>query len=190
MRKPYTEIASAVAHDELATYRVIDVREEHEFHGPLGFIEGAELVPLSTVSDSVAQLDAGQALLLVCRSGMRSGKACEILREVGVKDVTNLVGGMIGWNGAGLPVRYSDPKSLTGLLDQIVSWFSQVGPLTTEAALQVVHNQLERLGVRYEEPSHVAIDEVISFVGESLEPVNPPDLGVSLDSFRRWLAVL
>lgn len=109
----YPEITPLEAFENLADYRVIDVREEPELHGPLGSIEGAELVPLAAVEACAARLKGLQPLLLVCRSGMRSGKACETLQKLGVTDVTNLTGGMIGWNEAGNPVILSDPQTPT-----------------------------------------------------------------------------
>lgn len=109
----YPEIASIEAFEHLADYRVIDVREEAELHGPLGFIEGAEHVPLATVEACASRLKGSRPLLLVCRSGARSGKACETLQTLGIADVTNLAGGMIGWNEAGNPVLLTDPQTPT-----------------------------------------------------------------------------
>ena len=186
----FPQVTPLEAIGEIDVYRVIDVREEYEFHGPLGFIECAKLVPLSTVEENEEKLAGSRPLLLVCRSGKRSGKACEMLQDLGVGDVTNLRGGMIGWNQAELPVLHTEPKSLTALVDQVVSWMAQVGPLTTDAALDIVNQRFELLNLSYEAPTHGAVDELISFVAESLATVNPPDLDLSLASFRRSLAVL
>ena len=65
----YSELTPEAAHAELDRFRIIDVREAHEFHGPLGFVEGAELVPLSTVAEHAEKLAGPRPLLLVCRSG-------------------------------------------------------------------------------------------------------------------------
>ena len=190
MTSPIPEIAPLEAQASIDDYRVIDVREEHEFHGPLGFVEGAELAPLSTLEDKAAELSDSRPLLLVCRSGKRSARACGVLRELGFDDVTNLVGGMIAWNRAGLPVALTEPRSLTALVDQIVCWAAQVGPLTTDAALDIARTRFARQDASYEAPTHAAVEELIAFVGESLAAVNPPDLELSLASFRRSLAVL
>jgi rhodanese-related sulfurtransferase len=88
--------------DSTAKYRVIDVREVAEFNGPLGHIEGAELVPLATVDAKSIDWDKHQPLLVVCRAGGRSSQACNILRAKGFTQVTNLRGGMTGWNAAKL----------------------------------------------------------------------------------------
>lgn len=186
----FPELTPVEAQSRLPEFRVLDVREVHEFHGPLGHIEQAALVPLPTVKERAAELDGPTPLLLVCRSGGRSGKACEILQTLGVGNVTNLSGGMIGWNRAGLPVLYTEPETLTALVDQVIYWIAQVGPLTAEAALEVARKRFERQGTSYEAPTHAAVEEFINFMGESMAVVNPPDLDLSLSSFRRSLAVL
>ena len=186
----YPEITALEAFDALDGYRVIDVREDYEFRGPLGCIESAELVPLGSIEEHAEKLRGSRPLLLVCRSGKRSGMACEKLVELGCNDVTNLVDGMIGWNRASLPVLHAEPDTLTALVDQVVAWTAQVGPLTVDAALDIVRDRFKRHSVSYESPSHGAVEELINFVGESLATVNPPDLDLSLASFRRSLAVL
>lgn len=190
MTTPFRELTPAQAHAELGRYRVIDVREAYEFHGPLGFIERAELLPLSSVADNADMLAGSEPLLIVCRSGRRSGKACETLQGSGVGDATNLAEGMIGWHHAGLPVRYTEPKTLTQLLDQVVAWAVQVGLFSAEAAPGVVGERLEHRGASLEEPSHSAVEDLIRFVGESLSTIDPPDLELSLEAFRRSLATL
>jgi rhodanese-related sulfurtransferase len=106
------ERTAVEVHAEVTRYRVIDVREPDEFYGALGTIAGAELIPLATVAEHAARLTGAQPLLLVCRSGRRSVNACETLKGLGVEDVTNLAGGMLAWEEAGLPVERpvrSDP---------------------------------------------------------------------------------
>lgn len=80
--------------------RVIDVREPREWDD--AHIAHAELVPLATVPDRVDAFD-GAPTYVVCRSGNRSGKACEFLAAQG-RDVVNVAGGMLAWVGAGFPV--------------------------------------------------------------------------------------
>ncbi|MCB9664998.1 MAG: rhodanese-like domain-containing protein [Alphaproteobacteria bacterium] len=96
-------VAAAAAH--LAAFRVVDVREPSEFTGPLGHVDGAELLPLSTVPDLAEELAAEtRPVLLVCRSGGRSAHAAAYLAQEGGTDLFNLAGGMLAWNEAGLPV--------------------------------------------------------------------------------------
>jgi len=84
--------------------RVVDVREVPEFDGPLGHIDGAELVPLGTVSKAAAGWGRDERLLVVCRSGGRSSRAAAQLTAMGFGKVYNLSGGMMDWNKAALPV--------------------------------------------------------------------------------------
>jgi rhodanese-related sulfurtransferase len=87
--------------------RIVDVREEHEFVGELGHIEGSALVPLATVTRDARDWDHLDEVVLVCRSGGRSGFAARELRALGFPRVINLAGGMLAWHEAGLPVERS-----------------------------------------------------------------------------------
>ena len=85
--------------------RVVDVREPHEFDDALGHVPGAELVPLREVGMSASHWDPSQPLVVVCRSGGRSGRAAELLSSMGFAQVMNLRGGMLAWAERGLPVE-------------------------------------------------------------------------------------
>jgi rhodanese-related sulfurtransferase len=84
---------------------LVDVREPHEYTGELGHIQGAELVPLATVGAAAAGWDKDREIVLVCRSGNRSGKAAAQLAASGFTRAMNMVGGMLAWNEARLPVE-------------------------------------------------------------------------------------
>jgi sulfur-carrier protein adenylyltransferase/sulfurtransferase len=98
----YRDISPITAAAGLAGLHVVDVREPHEFRGELGHIPGAELVPLATLAECAHSWDRDAELLLVCRSGARSGRAAALLSEAGFRRVMNLTGGMIAYNAAGL----------------------------------------------------------------------------------------
>src|SRR3954453_7729955 len=80
---------------------LIDVRQPAEFEEAR--IPGAVLIPLAELPDRLAELPDGKPLLLVCRSGARSARACEFLAEQGY-DSTNVAGGTLAWIDAGLEV--------------------------------------------------------------------------------------
>lgn len=101
----FREVEPRAAAAVLANVRIVDVREPHEFTGDLGHIRGAELVPLGSVGGAASRWSADEALLLVCRSGGRSGRAAAALSQAGFKRIYNLNGGMLAWNEAGLPVE-------------------------------------------------------------------------------------
>jgi glyoxylase-like metal-dependent hydrolase (beta-lactamase superfamily II)/rhodanese-related sulfurtransferase len=99
---PELTIEWVAAHPAAA--RLVDVREPDELTGPLGHIEGVELVPLATVTQVAAAWDKDRPLILVCRSGGRSGKAALQLQALGFRKVASMRGGMMRWNDARLPV--------------------------------------------------------------------------------------
>lgn len=71
---------------------IIDVREPFEYAE--GHIEGAVNIPLNTVQNRVDEFEQmSKPLVMVCRSGGRSGMATAILKARGIADVFN--GG--GW---------------------------------------------------------------------------------------------
>jgi len=84
--------------------RLVDVREPDELTGELGRIEGAELVPLGTITEAAAGWDRDAELVLICRSGGRSGRAAAALAGMGFKRPVNMLGGMLAVNEAKLPV--------------------------------------------------------------------------------------
>jgi rhodanese-related sulfurtransferase len=44
-------------------------------------------------------------MVMICRSGNRSGRAAQALASIGFSRVMNLTGGMLAWNAAGLPIE-------------------------------------------------------------------------------------
>ena len=99
----FEDINAREAANRISEFRVIDVREPAELHGPLQAIEGVELVPLRTLPSVALPWSRDEHILLVCRSGGRSSRAAQFLVSQGFNHVANLEGGMIGWNDAGLP---------------------------------------------------------------------------------------
>lgn len=75
---------------------IIDVREMDEFAN--GHIQTAKLLPLSTLMQQYTQLNKAQKYYIICRSGNRSGMACQFLSAQGY-DVINVLGGMNAWKG-------------------------------------------------------------------------------------------
>lgn len=85
--------------------RLVDVREPDEFVGALGHISGATLVPLATVEAAASSWAPGEPLVIVCRSGGRSGKAALALEARGFSRVVSMKGGMLQWEQLKLPVE-------------------------------------------------------------------------------------
>lgn len=70
---------------------VLDVREVEEFEAL--HLEGAHNFPLSQLADTYEQLDKTQPYYVICKSGIRSARACQFLAEQGY-EVVNVQGGM------------------------------------------------------------------------------------------------
>lgn len=49
--------------------------------------------------DEVEKLDKSKNYYVYCRSGNRSGQACQIMEELGFDKTFNLSGGMLQWTG-------------------------------------------------------------------------------------------
>ncbi len=77
--------------------QIVDVREPAEFHGPLGHIAQAQLIPLASLEGHLATLDRARPVVAVCRSGSRSARAVAMLQQAGFAQVANLAGGMLRW---------------------------------------------------------------------------------------------
>jgi rhodanese-related sulfurtransferase len=75
---------------------IIDVRETDEV--AQGKIHGAVNIPLSLVEFRMNELDKSKEYIMVCRSGGRSGRACQFLESQGY-NVINMNGGMLAWEG-------------------------------------------------------------------------------------------
>jgi hydroxyacylglutathione hydrolase len=101
----FREIPPEGAAPNLASFRLVDCREPDEFVGPLGHVAGSELVPMGRVLQAAAGWDRSQPVLLICRSGARSGHVCGALAQMGFSEAYNLIGGMLVWNELGLPVE-------------------------------------------------------------------------------------
>ena len=81
---------------------LLDVREPHEYRE--GHIAGARLIPLGELGRRLNELPRDRDILVICRSGNRSGAATRQLVQSGYRAI-NLSGGMIGWQRAGFPSR-------------------------------------------------------------------------------------
>ena len=73
---------------------ILDVREPHEYQ--ICNIGGL-LIPLGDLPKRVNELDTSKEIVAHCRSGVRSAKAVNFLRQAGFKKVHNLAGGILAW---------------------------------------------------------------------------------------------
>ncbi len=82
---------------------ILDVREPDEFAA--GHIPGATLIPLDSLPNRLNDIPRDQPVVIVCRSGNRSGQAQRYLQEQGFTNVRNMLGGMLDWSNAGYDIE-------------------------------------------------------------------------------------
>jgi rhodanese-related sulfurtransferase len=88
---------------------IVDCRErvEHE----VTRIAGVPLVPMSEILDRLDDLPTDRPMVLICRSGARSGQVAEYLTAEGNHgEVANLDGGILAWAADGLPYEGEPPR--------------------------------------------------------------------------------
>ena len=88
-----------------ADIQLIDVRQPEEHDA--GRIAGDRLIELSRLATEVDSLDQTRPIVFYCRSGSRSAMATEAFRGAGF-DAHNMVGGLLDWHAAGLPLDPPD----------------------------------------------------------------------------------
>ncbi len=81
---------------EKGMLNIVDVREVDEVKE--GRIPDSVNIPLGLLEFRMHELDKNKEYVLVCRSGGRSGRACQLLDSHGFK-VVNMEGGMLAWEG-------------------------------------------------------------------------------------------
>jgi adenylyltransferase/sulfurtransferase len=74
----------------------IDVSEPHEYQ--TCNIPAATLIPLGEVGKRLGELHPEADIVIHCKSGMRSARACGILKAAGFKHVRNMKGGILAWS--------------------------------------------------------------------------------------------
>jgi rhodanese-related sulfurtransferase len=100
MAEDYTpqEVAELHARGEI---QLIDVRQPHEHEA--GRIAGDRLIELMELSSQADTIERERSVVFYCRSGSRSAMASQAFAQAGY-DAHNMVGGLLEWEAAGLPL--------------------------------------------------------------------------------------
>ncbi len=77
---------------------LLDVREAHEL--TISSLQIDHHIPLGELAARFTELDPNADIVVICRSGARSGSATQFLLGQGFRKVRNLIGGMNGWADA------------------------------------------------------------------------------------------
>ncbi|MDQ8189914.1 molybdopterin-synthase adenylyltransferase MoeB [Roseibacillus persicicus] len=95
---PYSEITPDEFREMLAQGWdgvLLDVRTPEEYAERA--IEGSYFLPLQEIPARIAEIPKDKPLVIHCKAGMRSARACMFLAENGYSDLTNLAGGIDAW---------------------------------------------------------------------------------------------
>jgi hydroxyacylglutathione hydrolase len=84
---------------------VLDVRNERERKEKS--IDGSLHIPLNRLKARFAELSRDRPIVVHCAGGYRSSIAASIIRQCGIGDVSDLLGGIAAWEKSGLPVTGS-----------------------------------------------------------------------------------
>jgi rhodanese-related sulfurtransferase len=79
---------------------VLDVRTPGEYHS--GRIPGAinaDVMAPHHFEANISKLNPSDRVYVYCRSGGRSGVACQMLRQKGFNDIVHLCTGFMSWHG-------------------------------------------------------------------------------------------
>lgn len=82
---------------------VLDVRSREEYNE--GHIKGANLIPIQELGQNIDKIPTDKKIIVHCAKGGRSTKACDLLKDKGLKELYNFKGGFHQWQSEGYPVE-------------------------------------------------------------------------------------
>jgi sulfur-carrier protein adenylyltransferase/sulfurtransferase len=75
---------------------LLDVREPNEWE--IGHLPDATRISVNELQNRLNELDTAREMVVYCRSGVRSGRAVDMLRSAGFRKVKNMTGGILRWS--------------------------------------------------------------------------------------------
>jgi rhodanese-related sulfurtransferase len=95
--KPISAVELKEKMDASEDFLLLDVRQQDEYD----FVNlDGTLIPLGQLQQRLGEIDAykDKEVVVMCRTGSRSGQAARILAREGFQNVFNLSGGINGWS--------------------------------------------------------------------------------------------
>ena len=89
------ELAETLAEGNGHRPLLLDVREPHEWD--IVHLEDAKLIPVNTLAGHLDELPRDQPIVVYCKTGNRSARATQLLKDAGFRKVQNLAGGITRW---------------------------------------------------------------------------------------------
>jgi len=87
---------------------LVDLREEYELAMKVFDVPGVVFLANSAFKETFAELPTDRPLILADSVGLRSRDAVAFLQQHGYTEVASLNGGILDWDGAGLPTRVGE----------------------------------------------------------------------------------
>jgi rhodanese-related sulfurtransferase len=84
---------------------LLDVRTEDEWEA--GRAPGSTWIPMREIQARQDEIPTDRPVVVICRTGARSGRVTEALTAAGY-DAVNLAGGLVAWDAADLGVVADD----------------------------------------------------------------------------------
>ncbi len=89
---------------------IIDVREPDELAEMAYDVKNIKNIPLGELDTRLAEVPKDKQVIVVCKSGGRSSKAFNLLKEKGFTNISNMEGGMEAWNEKSFPTIVGGKK--------------------------------------------------------------------------------
>jgi len=89
---------------------IIDVREPDELAEISYDVSNIKNIPLGELEARLSEVPKDKQIIVVCRSGKRSGNAYGILKQNGFTNMANMQGGVLAWQEKGFPTTAGGEK--------------------------------------------------------------------------------
>jgi len=93
---------------------LVDVREDYMNRFKMFDVDELILCPLSILEETYKDLPQDKPLIFADAAGLRSKEAVVLLISKKVRNVANMVGGIVEWERDGLPLVIDKTERLTG----------------------------------------------------------------------------